>query len=145
MGDSVSDQLIDAFNANDLDRVEDLAADDFELLDVATGETFRGKEGARRNAEGWFRPFPEVKVEMLNVIKSGDWEVMEAVGRGKHTGPIVTPEGEIPATGRTLDLRFVSIIRVRDGKIVEGRDYYDVASLMDQLGLTPEAMATSTG
>ncbi len=143
MGESVSEQLIDAFDRNDLDRVEDLAADDFELLDVATGETFRGKEGARRNAEAWFTPFPEVEVKILNLVKSGDWEVIEAVGRGKHTGPIVTPEGEIPATGKMMELRFASIIRVRDGKIVEGRDYYDVASLMEQLGLTPEAASAT--
>lgn len=143
MGNSVTEQLVEAYNSNDADGVAELAADDFELLDVATGETFRGKDGARRNAEGWFTPFPDVKVEILNLVKAGEWEIAEAVGRGKHTGPLVTPEGEIPATGRMLDLRFVSIARVRDGKIVEARDYYDAATFMQQLGLMPEPAATT--
>jgi limonene-1,2-epoxide hydrolase len=35
-------------------------------------------------------------------------------------------------------------LRVSDGKIVAGRDYYNVADLMQQLGLMPEpAVATA--
>ncbi len=45
---AVMRELFDAFNAKDLDRVESLAAEDFELLDVASGEVFRGPPGARR-------------------------------------------------------------------------------------------------
>lgn len=139
MGNTVSEQLVEAFNATDLDRVEELAADDFELLDVATGEIFRGKEGARRNAEGWFTPFPDVELEIVNLVASGDWEIFEGIGRGPHTGPLVTPEGEIPPTGRNVELRFCSVAQVRDGKFVKARDYYDIATIMQQLGLMPEA------
>jgi steroid delta-isomerase-like uncharacterized protein len=143
MGNTVSEQLVDAFNSNDLDRVEGLAADDFELVDVASGETFRGKEGARRNAEGWFTAFPDAKIEIINNIVGGDWEVFEALARGTHTGPLGAGETEIPPTGRSMELQFVSIAQIRDGKIVKARDYYDIASIMQQLGLMPEAASAT--
>jgi steroid delta-isomerase-like uncharacterized protein len=135
--------LFDAFSKSDVDRVEALASDDLELLDIATGETFRGKEGARRNAEGWFTPFPDVQVELVNLVVAGEWEVAEGIGRGTNTGPIRTPDGEIPATGRSMEARFCAISRVRDGKLVESRDYYDLGSIMQQLGLVPEQAATT--
>ena len=143
MGNTVSEQLVQAINDNNLDRIEQLAADDFELLDVAAGETFRGKEGARRNAEVWFTAFPEAKVEIVNIVSGGDWEVVEAIARGPHTGPLMTGEGEIPPTGRQVEMRFCSLSQIRDGKIVKGRDYYDIAGIMQQLGLMPEAASAT--
>jgi ketosteroid isomerase-like protein len=140
MGQSVSEQLFAAYSRNDIDAVVDLADDDLDLVDVPTGQTFHGKEGARRNAEWWIRAFPDVETKLTNVVVAGEWEIAEGLGRGEHTGTITMPDGsEIPPTGRPIELRFCSVARVRSGKIVEARDYYDVASMMQQLGLMPEA------
>jgi hypothetical protein len=110
----------------------DFAAEDFELIDCASGEKFSGPEGARRNAEGWLIPFSDVNVELLNVVSAGDWAIAEAVGRATHSGPLQTPMGEVPATGKEMEPTSAPLIRVRDGKIVEGRDYYD-ATIANQL------------
>jgi len=141
--ESIIRKLFDGFNAKDIDAIEALAADDFELIDCASGEKYTGPEGARRNAEGWLTPFADVSVEILNVIASGDWAVAECVGRGTHSGPMQTPMGEVPPTGKEMELHFCSLIKVRDGKIVEGRDYYDAMTVVTQLGLMPEPAATS--
>jgi steroid delta-isomerase-like uncharacterized protein len=136
-------KLFDGFNAKDIDAIEALAADDFELIDCASGEKYTGPEGARRNAEGWLTPFADVSVEILNVVSSGDWAVAEFVGRGTHSGPMQTPMGEIPPTGKQVELHLCSIIKVRDGKIAEGRNYYDAMTIANRLGLMPAAAATS--
>jgi steroid delta-isomerase-like uncharacterized protein len=136
-------KLFDGFNSKDYDAIEALVADDFELIDVASGETYHGPEGARRNAESWLIPFPDVEVELLNVFESGDWAVAEAVGRGTHSGPMQTPMGEVPPTGVKLELHFCSIVKVRDGKIVEERDYYDAMTIATKLGLVPESAAST--
>ncbi len=140
---SIIRKLFDAFNAKDADAIAALAADDYVLIDCASGEKYEGPEGARRNAEGWLTPFADVSVEVLNVVESGDWAVAECVGRGTHSGPMQTPMGEVPATGKQLELHFCSVIKVRDGKIVEGRDYYDAMTIASQLGLIPEPAAST--
>ena len=53
---SIIRKLFEAFSAKDYDTIEGLVTDDFELIDVASGEKYRGPEGARRNAEGWLIP-----------------------------------------------------------------------------------------
>jgi len=140
---SVIQKLFDAFNSKDYDVIEALAADNFELLDVASGEKFRGPEGARKSAEGWLTAFPDAKVEVLNVVSSGEWGFAELVGRGTHSGPLKTPGGDVPPTGRQMELHFCSVVKVQDGKIVEGRDYYDGMTVATQLGMMPEMAGTT--
>ena len=136
---SVLRALFQAINDHDPERVAELAADDFELIDCATGEKFQGPGGARRNAEAWLTPFPDAKVEELNLISAGDWAVFEGLARATNTGPMETPAGPVEPTGRSLELHFCTIAQVRDGKIAQSRDYYDLTTIMTQLGLMPEA------
>ena len=42
-----------------------------------------------------------------------------------------------------LTLAFCSTLQISNGKIVGGRDYYNVADLMQQLGLMPETAAAT--
>jgi ketosteroid isomerase-like protein len=126
--------LFDAINDQDLDRLESLHAEDYELLDDATGELFRGPAGARRNNEGWLGAFPDMRFEITNEIVAGEWAIIEATGRGTHGGPLRTPAGRIERTGRPVEVRFCTLGRVRNGRLIEGRDYYDRGGLMRQLG-----------
>ena len=71
----------------------------------------------------------------MNVIVQDDWAVVEFVNRGTHTGPLQTSQGTFEPTGRTVKVRYCSVMRVNDGKVVEGRDYYDSAGILAQLGL----------
>ena len=140
---AVMRKLFDGFNSKDYDAIEALVTDDFKLIDVASGETFHGREGARRNAEGWMNAFPDAKIELLNLVAADEWAVVEAVGRGTHSGPLKTPGGDVPPTGRPMELHFCSIIKVQEGKIVEERDYYDGMTVATQLGMMPEPAATT--
>jgi steroid delta-isomerase-like uncharacterized protein len=142
---SIARRLVETMNAQDVEAYVALHADDFELTDTATGETFHGREGARKNLlDGCLNPFPDLKLEIVNLFAGDEWVAFEGVGRGTNTGPLATPGGDIPPTGRSLDLPFCRTLRVKDGKIVARRDYYSMAAVMEQLGLMPEPAAAST-
>ena len=125
--------LFSAINARDLDRLETLHSDEYELLDEATGEVFRGPRGARRNNEVWLDAFPDLVWEVTGVIGDGGHAAVEATGRGTHAGPLPTDEGGRPPTQRRIEIRICTVGHVRDGKLVEGRDYYDRSLLLRQL------------
>lgn len=131
----IEDVVYDAFNEHDLDRWLGAVTDDHRLEDVALGITFEGKDGLRQWAETWFAAAPDAKTEVLDVIAQGDWIATEHVGRATHTGPLVTPMGEIPPTGRRIELRFAELFHLRDGKIALMRAYWDSSTLMRRLGV----------
>ena len=69
------------------------------------------------------------------MIVDGDWLAVEFVNRGTHTGPLQSSLGTFAPSGRSMEVRYCSVMRVRDGMVVEDRDYYDSASIASQLGL----------
>jgi steroid delta-isomerase-like uncharacterized protein len=127
--------IYDRFNRRDLDGALAHLGDDFEMLDVPMGLTLRGPEGFRQWLEPFLAAMPDSSTEITNVVAAGDWIATEHTGRGTHTGPLMTPNGEVPPTGRPMELKFAELFRLRDGKVVEFRAYYDSATLLRQLGL----------
>jgi steroid delta-isomerase-like uncharacterized protein len=130
--------LFEAFNSRNLDRASAMVTEDFELTDFAAeGQTFRGPEGLRQ----WFQTFltalPDARTELINVVAAEEWVFSEHVGRGTHTGPLVGPSGELPPTGRTIELRIGEVYRIEDGKIALMCAYYDGATMTRQLGVFP--------
>ena len=52
----------------------------------------------------------------------------EHIGRFTHTGPLLTPGGEIAPTGRRVELQIAESYQMKDGKINLLRAYYDLAT-----------------
>lgn len=128
---------VDAFNARELGRAAALAAPHAETLDVPTGEVLRGPDGVRESLQRWATAFEDGRIEDVRIVAEEGTVVLEFHGRGTHTGALATPMGEVPATGRPVDLRFCNVLEVEDGKIVRNRLYYDPATMMAQLGIAP--------
>lgn len=134
----------DAWNGRDFDRILAHTAEDCEWVMMPTGQTFRGLDGMRQYASGWATAFPDGRVEDTSVIAGDNGGVIEFIGRGTHTGPLVSPAGEIPPTGRTLELPFCEVYRITNGKIVGGAIYFDMAGMLQQLGLMPQQPSAAT-
>jgi predicted ester cyclase len=125
--------LYAAVNAKDLEEVLSYATADAKVRNMAFGATW----DFRVDWPGFLDAFPDGSIEVKNLIAQGDLVVGEIFERGTHTGkPLLLPVGEIPATGRRLELPVVEIYRFRDdGKIVEMRSYFDAYSFFKQLGV----------
>ena len=110
-------------------------ADDCEFVDVPRGEIHRGPEGYRHDYERWRTAFPDGTVEITNVIAEGDWVVVEFTNSGTNTGLLRTAIGDFPPTNRKIEVPYCSIMQIKNGKVISGRDYYDVSTILRQLGL----------
>lgn len=129
--------IYQGFNDRSFEQVASMYTENCEYVNVPAGMALRGHEGVVQGLQGWASAFPDSKVEVHNVIASDDQVAVEFIGRGTHTGPLATPAGMIPATGRPIELRLVEVHQLRDGKITATRTYYDAMGMMQQLGLVP--------
>ena len=80
-----------------------------------------------------YRPFlgafPDLQIEIENSLADEDDVAVRWHATGTHTG-----EGfGVPASGRRIALRGVTWIEIRDGRMVEGWDFWDSAALLAQL------------
>ena len=136
---SIAREIYNAWNERDFDRNAEMIADDGEIVIVGSGTRLVGPEGMKEFDTMWAEGFPDGEVEIDAVIADGDTVAVQYTGRGTQTGTLRSPGGEIPATGRSVTLQLVDVLRFENGKIVSMKTYFDSASLLAQLGVMPEA------
>lgn len=130
----VADKIVKAYTSVDPAAMANLYTEDAYINDV--GEVMRGRKAMQDRVESMLKAFPDLSIEFLTVIPSGNHIAFEMQVRGTNTGPMLTPEGEIPPTGKKLEFKAVWIGRISpEGLIEEDRTYYDTADFMRQLGL----------
>ncbi|WP_298308117.1 ester cyclase [uncultured Erythrobacter sp.] len=78
-------------------------------------------------------PFPDQKNEIIDLHHGEDEIIVELWLRGTHTGPLKTPSGELPPTGRKFEVRLCAIFDFEDEKIVCERVYFDQLTIVSQL------------
>ena len=42
---------------------------------------------------------------------------------------------DFPPTNRKIEVSYCSVMQIKNGKVISGRDYYDVSTILRQLGL----------
>ena len=139
---TLSRSLADLYNSHQsdpawLDKSVAAFATDSQLTNVPTGTTLPGSDGYKQVVLFFAEAFPGSSTEITTMFASDDQVVVGFIGRGTNTGPLHMPTGDIPATGRHLEMSFCEVIQCRNGKIVNFHIYFDNMTLLQQLGLVP--------
>jgi steroid delta-isomerase-like uncharacterized protein len=121
----------DSFNKRDLDAATSAVAENVVFEDHGLGVTHKSRADYRDSLQSWITGFSDVKVE-TKAIDAGDAVIVQAIGRGTNDGPMGPFQ---KPTGRTIEVPFVEILKFdAQGKIVHGETYFDMLSLLVQLG-----------
>jgi ketosteroid isomerase-like protein len=129
----VVDRVWAAMEAGELDALQPLLDPDIEFR--MGPEAGKGWGFFRPFLEGYLRGFPDLRHEELDHVELGDTIALELLVRGTHAGPLQTPQGELPPTGRDVVWESVDYVKVRDGRIASWHVYTDSLAFMTQLGL----------
>jgi steroid delta-isomerase-like uncharacterized protein len=104
---------------------------------VAPGASGSGTEMVRTLYSTWQDAFPDNEVRVTDIFEDGATAILQAEFQGTQTGTMNAPDQTIPATGRRVNIPFVTINRFDGGKITQFTLYFDRAELLGQLGLLP--------
>jgi steroid delta-isomerase-like uncharacterized protein len=127
--------LITAYNDKNWDRLKAGITPDFLYEEVATARRIEGADQTVTAWKGWAQAFPDSKASFDRTHVAGnDTVVLELTWRGTHQGPLETPAGSIPATGKKIEIRAVAIIELKGEKARTQRHFFDMATLFQQLG-----------
>jgi predicted ester cyclase len=91
------------------------------------------REGGKVYLSGMLAAFPDAHFTIDDMVAEGDRVATKKTFSGTHSEAL----GDLPATGRSVSLQFVDIMRVRDGRIIEHWLSMDQLSFMQQLGVIP--------
>jgi len=129
----VVERHVEAFNARNADASP--WSDDANL--VAPNGSMHGREEVLGFLGVFWDAFPDGRLETSGLLAEGSAVAAEGRFIGTHTGVMRTPAAEIAATGREVDLRWMSRYEVRGDELASEHLYFDQAELLGQLGLMP--------
>ena len=128
-----SKRMIDAWNSHDIGRLASLFADSFVYEDMAAGTVYHDKNELEAGLQPLFDACPDVRLELKSAFGTPVKIAQEWVMTGTQTGAF--EDLGIPATGKTFSIRGVSVSSFLEGKIVSATDYWNMTSMLQQLGL----------
>jgi len=94
-----------------------------------------GLEGHKQVLAMFRTAFPDLKLTVDDVIAEGNMTYLNWHGDGTHTGDLMG----IPATGKTVHVTGMDVLKLKKGKIIERWAEVDRLALMMQLGVIPGA------
>lgn len=127
----------DLINAGDLSTFGEAIADDFVEHEVTPGLA-PTKEGVLQFFGMYFSAFPDLRMDVEEVLVSGDKAVVRAQVTGTHQGEMMG----MPATGKRVDVSLIDIIRFGDdGLAHEHWGIFDMLTMLQQVGAVPEDLS----
>ena len=124
-------------SAGDIDGFGDLLADDFVEHQETPGLP-PTKAGVLDLFRGFRAAFPDLHMDAVDVLASGDRTVARVTVSGTQTGDFMG----IPASGRHAEVDLIDIMRFDDaGLACEHWGVADMLSLLQQLGVIPVGAA----
>jgi steroid delta-isomerase-like uncharacterized protein len=129
---NLAQRWVDAWNSHDANAVAVLFTRDAVYEDVPFGVVNHGPEQIQAFAQFFFTAVPDLHVSLVNSALRGDRGTIEWVFSGTDHG--------IYGTGKTFAVRGVTVLELRGAKISRNVDYYDLATILRQLGLLPPSL-----
>jgi len=124
-------RLVNAFNEGTAeDVIQEIVADDFRHTNAPPG-TASDREAWIGATKMYHAAFPDIHVEITDIVSDGDMVAVHEVVTGTHSGDALG----LPPTGKSATVEAVHFVKFRDGKIVERKSMTDMMSLFVQLGL----------
>jgi len=130
----VATRLIESFNAGDWDAFRADVADDVVYVEAGTGRRIEGADAYLELCRGWRAAFSDVRGTVQRSLEGGDVSALEVTWEGTHDGPLATPGGTIPASGRRATMQATLWTEIRGGLVAEVHHHLDVMALMTQIG-----------
>jgi steroid delta-isomerase-like uncharacterized protein len=122
------------FSENALEKVLPYLHDQVTVNAYAFGMTLHGKEGFMGFMQSFKQAFPDVTITHRNMIAEGGKVAVEFTGEGTHTGPLNTPGGAIPPSGKKVVFQVCEVLEWENGKLKSLSNYQDSTALMKQIG-----------
>jgi steroid delta-isomerase-like uncharacterized protein len=127
---TIWEDLVDAWTVHDTEKILALCTDDCVYEDVTMGVVNRGKAELKGFVAAIFGAIPDFEMKLISGFTAGNWGGAEWSMSGTHKGNLPG----LPATGKRFSVRGSSICELRDGKIKRNSDYWDMVTLLKQIG-----------
>jgi steroid delta-isomerase-like uncharacterized protein len=126
--------ILETFNASDWDGFRALSTTDAVYNELGTQRVINGTDAIIDAMQGWKTAMPDIRGTVTNSFASGNIATLEISWTGTQTGPMVTPDGTIPPSGKSQTTPAAWVLEFEEGKMKASRHYFDLVTFLTQIG-----------
>jgi steroid delta-isomerase-like uncharacterized protein len=119
-----------AMDRHDPDAYASFVDENCVFTNLGTGERLVGRAAIRQDLVELLGRWSDLHIDVVNLLICGDAYTKEWVMTGVHTGDLPG----LPATGRPFRIRGAGVGLLRDGKIIDVTEYWNLADFLAQIG-----------
>lgn len=123
----------DVINKGGIDQINATHFDE-NVIGISSPENIVGIAAFKEYYQNFLTGFSERTFEIVNVFGHNDNIMKHWRFKGKHTGDFFG----IPATGKSVNIEGVTLVKMKNGKIAQEQDFMDSSIFLGQLGLTSD-------
>ncbi|HEU0072698.1 MAG TPA: ester cyclase [Dehalococcoidia bacterium] len=131
-------QIEAAWDSNQLDKLDALFVPGL-IQHAAVAGLPATLDNAKQMHQMSMQAMPDRRAQVQETIAEGDKVAVRVRLTGTNTGGFSWLG--VPANGNKVDVEWISIYTLKDGKVTEHRAIMDIMGLMQQLGAIPSAGA----
>jgi steroid delta-isomerase-like uncharacterized protein len=146
MIDLINKHLAD-FNASNWTEWKSPLAPDVTYEEVPMRVKVKSPDEWMKAVQRWKKAFPDLTGRVVSAIESDDGSEIaaEIEWAGTHTGPLEGPMGTIPPTNKRGNVKATMLFKIRNNKIVEAKHFFDLLTILAQIGVAPMAGVQAQG
>lgn len=133
----LAETVITAFNAADWEQLRAVVAPNLVYTETGTQRRVESLEDYLHLLQGWKQALPDARGTILKAVSQGNTAVQEVIWEGTQTGPLPTPAGTLPPSGKAIRVPAAIWYTVEGELVQEVHHYLDVLALLQQLGALP--------
>lgn len=123
-------EIFAAWNAHDLHAYIKRLDASASVESDAFPAPFRGHEGARQFFQVYLTAFPDLRLDVEQLLGAGGFVTARWRATGTHRGPLMG----IAPSGQKVELHGCTVFEVKDARAARSWVYFDNARLMRQIG-----------
>ena len=109
--------------------------------ELGSQRRIQGPDAIIQTLQGWKKAMTDSQGKVISAIASGDTVAMQITWTGTHDGTFTGPTGTVPATGKRQTTPAAMIVKFSDNKVSEIHHYFDMLTLLQQIGAMPAISA----
>ncbi len=141
----IAREAVEAFNSSDWERTKAIVTPDYVYNEMGTGRSIEGPDEVVAALKGWKEAMADATGTVTNALVSGNTVTLQVTWEATHTGPLAGPMGTIPASGKRQVTPAAWILTFEGDKIKESHHYFDMLSLLTQIGAIPGQSSEAAG
>ena len=130
----VARENIEAFNAGDWERFGATLSTGCVYDEPGTQRHVEGLDAVVELNRGWREAFPDAHGTVERAVADNGTVTLEITWEGTQSGPLQTPDGDVPPSNRRVVARAAEIFDIEGEKIKEAHHYFDMAGMLQQIG-----------